>query len=264
ENLYLIAGPTDGPLLCLNKTTGELKWKACSAADECGYAPPVIYEFAGEKVLFAWTAESVHAVDPADGTVHWSVPVAPSYNMSIAHPIPAVIGGETYLYCMSHDAQAVAMLKLAKDPTDEPQVAWRGDARTGQDGVMNTPVYHASSGDNGLLFSPNNDGVYIGADPLTGDRIAQDREFFDARTRWGTIFTTPIGETGKHYFAVETGALKTGTLSNAGAEITGTKALLKPTQIAGSRRVVWVHPAYAMKSVFWRNDEELVRLDLSK
>ncbi|QDT14545.1 outer membrane protein assembly factor BamB family protein [Alienimonas californiensis] len=264
ENLYVIAGPADGPLLCVNKATGELKWKACTAEDECGYAPPVMYERAGKKMLLAWTAESVNAVDPATGKVHWSVPAAVSFNMSIAHPIPATVDGAHYLYCMSHDPTAVVMLKLADDPTAKPEVLWRGDQRTGMNGVMNTPVFDASAGEEGLLFSPDRNGVFVAADPLTGEQVAEDRQFFGSATTWGTIFTTPLGDTGAVLFAVETGELQSGSLSDEGAEVNGSAKVLEPTQIAGNRRVLWVHPAYAMKSAFWRNDKELVRVDLAE
>ena len=264
ENLYVIAGPNDGALACVNKATGKLKWTACAAEDECGYAPPALYEVNGKKLLFAWTAESVNAVDPATGEVYWSVPLAVGFNMSIAHPVLLSVDGAPYLYCMSHDTAAIAMLKLAADPTADPEVVWKGDARTGMNGVMNTPVYEPGVGERGLLFSPDRNGVYVAADPLTGEQVAEDREFFDTATTWGTIFTTPIGDSGACLFAVETGELKSGTLSAEGAEITGTAKLLAPTQIAGGRKVVWVHPAYAMKSVFWRNDNELVRASLAK
>ena len=266
NNLYTIAGPADGPLLCVDKLTGDLKWKACEAADECGYAPPVLYELGGKRLLIAWTAESVNAVNPDTGAVYWAVPLAPSFNMSIAHPVLAEAGGAAYLYCMSHDPQAVAMLQLAADPTAAPRVLWAGDARTGMNGVMDTPVLKPELGANGLIFSPDRNGVYVAADLTTGDQVAEDREFFDSATTWGNVFTTPVPAAGEGacFLAVETGELKSGVLSDEGVTVTGSAKLLAPTQIAGGRRVVWVHPAYAMRSVFWRNDRELVRADLSE
>ena len=262
DDLYTIAGPADGPLLCVDKNTGALKWKAGESADEPGYAPPVIYNLGGARVLVAWAAEAVYGVNPSNGQVYWSVPLAPSYNMSVAHPVLAEAGGEQLLYCMSHDPQAVAMLKL--DGTNPPEVLWRGDTRTGMNGVMDTPVLRPDLGDDGLAFSPDRDGVYVAASLKTGANVAKDREFFARPTTWGTVFTTPVGESGRHFFATEDGSLKTGTLTENGVEIDGSAQLLEPTQIAGGRKVVWVHPAYAMNSVFWRNDRELVRADLSE
>ena len=221
-----------------------------------------MYEIGGVKTLVAWAAESVDGVDPATGEVYWSVPLAPSYNMSIAHPVLAEAGGDQYLFCMSHDPQAVAMLKL--DGKNVPEVVWKGDTRTGMNGVMDTPVVRPDLGEDGLAFSPDRNGVFVAASLRTGERVAQDREFFARPTTWGNVFLTPIADTGDYYFAVEDGTLKTGELSPAGVEITGSADLLKPTQIAGGRKVVWVHPAYAMQSVFWRNDKELVRADLSE
>ena len=40
--------------------------------------------------------------------------------------------------------------------------------------------------------------------------------------------------------------------------------VLAPTNRSGSREVLWSHPAFAMRSAFLRNDEELIRLDLSE
>ena len=261
-NLYVIAGPADGPLLCFKKTTGELKWKACESEDECGYAPPALYTIGGVKTVVAWTAESVNGVDPATGEVFWTVPLAPSYNMSIAHPVLAEKDGDQYLYCMSHDPTAVAMLKL--DGTNEPAVLWKGDTRTGMNGVMDTPIVRPDLGKDGLAFSPDRDGVFVAASLKTGRQVAKDREFFERPTTWGNVFTTPVADTGAEYFALEDGTLKTGELSPEGVTVTGSAKLLAPTQAAGNRKVVWVHPAYAMKSVFWRNDRELVRADLSE
>ena len=38
---------------------------------------------------------------------------------------------------------------------------------------------------------------------------------------------------------------------------------LEPTNEAWGRKVLWSHPAFALKSVFARNDRELIRVDLS-
>ena len=40
--------------------------------------------------------------------------------------------------------------------------------------------------------------------------------------------------------------------------------VLTPTSISGSRKVLWSHPAFAMRSVFLRNNKEMIRIDLSE
>jgi hypothetical protein len=40
--------------------------------------------------------------------------------------------------------------------------------------------------------------------------------------------------------------------------------MIEPTQPVNRRMTVWSHPAYAMRSVFARNDGELIRVNLTK
>jgi hypothetical protein len=51
-------------------------------------------------------------------------------------------------------------------------------------------------------------------------------------------------------------------LSAEGYKEIGRQHILEPTNGAWGRKVVWSHPAFAQKSVFARNDEELIRVDL--
>jgi len=53
-------------------------------------------------------------------------------------------------------------------------------------------------------------------------------------------------------------------LSPKGYEELSRAHLLEPTQSAFGRPVVWCPPAYAGKSVFVRNDKELIRVWLAK
>ena len=42
------------------------------------------------------------------------------------------------------------------------------------------------------------------------------------------------------------------------------RADIEPTRPVQRRMTIWSHPAFAMRSVFARNDRELIRVDLSK
>ena len=53
-------------------------------------------------------------------------------------------------------------------------------------------------------------------------------------------------------------------LSPAGYEEIDRAHLLDTTQSAFGRGVVWCPPAYADRSVFIRNDKELIRVSLAK
>ena len=71
--------------MAFDKNTGKEKWRALTAA-EPGYCPPTIIHHAGVDQLIIWHPESLNSLNPADGSVYWSLPLKPSYGMSIMAP----------------------------------------------------------------------------------------------------------------------------------------------------------------------------------
>ena len=53
------------------------------------------------------------------------------------------------------------------------------------------------------------------------------------------------------------------TMNADGFRSHGQMHVLEPTQSAMGRKVIWSHPAYANKTAYIRNDNELVAVDLS-
>lgn len=77
----------------------------------------------------------------------------------------------------------------------------------------------------------------------------------------GTAFLT----NGDRYFLFnEAGELIISRLSKTGYEEISRKPLLEPTGEAFGRNVVWSHPAYADKSIFARNNKQLIRVSLAE
>ena len=65
--------------------------------------------------------------------------------------------------------------------------------------------------------------------------------------------------------AIEACGLPEGNVTPAGVEQEISRAkLVEPTAPISRRMTVWSHPAFAMKSVFARNDEEIVRVSLAE
>jgi hypothetical protein len=82
--------------------------------------------------------------------------------------------------------------------------------------------------------------------------------------RHGTAFLTLHEESGRLYLFAETGHLIIAEATpDAYTEISRAK-VLEPTNEAFGRPVVWAAPAFAMKSVFVRNDKELIRVNLAE
>ena len=79
----------------------------------------------------------------------------------------------------------------------------------------------------------------------------------------GTAFLVKNGD--RFFLASESGHLIIAKLSPHGYDEISRVKLLEPTGIAftGDRNVLWSHPAFADKCVFWRNDKELICVSLA-
>jgi hypothetical protein len=111
-----------------------------------------------------------------------------------------------------------------------------------------------------LVCVSTKDGRAVWTDnkPLVGDA---------EKIQWGTGFLTPwqpeADKPAKHFFlATDGGDLILCDLSPKGYTELSRAHLLDPTNRAG-RPVLWCHPAYAHGSVYWRNDKEVVRVQLA-
>ena len=82
-------------------------------------------------------------------------------------------------------------------------------------------------------------------------------------SRHGTAFLVYHEPNKQFWLFSETGDLILAEISREGYHELGRQHLLEPTNSAWGRRVLWSHPAFAMKSVFARNDKEIIRVDLS-
>jgi hypothetical protein len=81
------------------------------------------------------------------------------------------------------------------------------------------------------------------------------------RGRYGTAFI--VKHEDRFFLFSETGDLILAKLSPQGYTELGRFHVLEPTSLTFGRNVVWSHPAFAHKSVFARNDKELVRVNLA-
>ena len=82
------------------------------------------------------------------------------------------------------------------------------------------------------------------------------------RERWSNAFLIENGD--RFVLFNEQGELIFAKLSPKGYEEIDRTVILQPTNKMAGRPVVWMHPAFADKCVFARNDEELVCVPLAK
>ncbi len=259
DQLIVLAGGKDGALVVsLDKHTGAEKSRALDDHD-VGYCPPMIFEFGGRRQLIVWHPTAVSALDPADGKVLWEAPFAVKNQLCIA--TPRKIGNRLFVAAF-YDGPL--MIDLGADGRS-PQVLWR--TAPGNNEIKNDSLHP-------ILCTPlvTDDFIYgVGAygelrclETATGKMVW---ESFDAtgKDRWWNAFLIPHGQmSGERVFlANEQGDLIIARLSGDGYQELSRAKLLEPTQPIQRRMTVWSHPAFAMRSVFARNDKELIRVDLS-
>lgn len=270
EQLIILAGGAEGSLVvALDKKTGNELWRALDDAG-VGYCPPVIMEFGGKRQLIVWHPTAVSAIDPDNkGKLLWEVPFAIKAGMTIS--TPRKIGNRVFVtgfYC------GPMMIDLSDNGTT-PTVMWKTDAGNNEvknnslHAVMCTPLVTDK-----FVYGVGSYGDLRCLDAATGKLVWETREP-TGEGRWWNAFIVPLGDgplgdepiasTGgrRVFIHNEQGDLILAELAGAGYRELGRSKLIEPTQPVQRRMTVWSHPAFAMRSVFARNDKELIRVSLA-
>lgn len=253
DRLYCVVGGEGSVAVAFNKHTGEEIWSSLSA-DEPGYCPPTLIEHAGTRQLIVWHPQALNGLNPDTGERYWSVPLKPSFHMSIS--VPRQYG--PYLFASAHK-NVGALLEL-NDQKPGAEIVWRGTPKTAVYCATNTPFL-----EDGMIYGCDNDtGMLMGVRMKDGERLWQTLEPTtggERRQRYGTAYL--VKHRDRFFLFSETGDLILAKLSRDGYEELDRFHVLEPTNENFGRDVVWSHPAFAERCVFARNDEELVCVDLS-
>ena len=252
EKLICMVGGEGTTCVAFDKYTGKEIWRALSAKQP-GYCPPMIYEFAGMRQLILWDSDVVSALNPDNGELYWRVPFEPTYSMSIGAPQRE---GDS-LVVMAFNRKS-AMIQIGDDGRSA-EIMWRGDAKRGIDGVLNTAVIR-----DGHIYGCGNGGKYICAELKTGKRVWETFEPSTGKrpASWANVFT--VRHRDRYFLANDLGNLIIAKMSPAGYEEVSRAHLIDPTHAVGNRKVVWSHPAFANRSVYLRNDREIRCYSLAK
>ena len=257
DRLVCMVGGTGQGVVAFDKMTGEVVWKALDA--NAGYAPPSIIEAGGTRQLIVFHPQAVMSLNPEDGSPYWDVPIAPSYEMSIARPM--VEGNRLYA---SGIGEAAVMVELAQERPAAKEL-WRGQGRRHALYASNcTPILAG-----GVIYGADcGKGTFVAANAADGERLWETFEPIrpdeERRVNHGTAFLTRLGDSHRYLIFSEIGDLIVATLTPDGYEEHGRFHVLEPTSEAFGRSVVWSHPAYAGRTAFARNDEEVVAVDLAE
>ncbi len=255
EKLICLAGGEGSVAVAFNKRTGKEIWRALSAK-EPGYCPPTLVDAGGRRQLIIWHPESINALDPDTGKVWWTMPMAVRSGLSI--PTPRQSGD--FLFITSFYNGPI-MLHLTKGEA-EPKVVWRGKSNSerntdGLHSIMATPFF-----DGHHIYGVCSYGQLRCLRADTGERVW---ETFEATTggkevRWANAFL--IKHEDRFFLPNEKGDLIIASLTPKGYREIDRTHLLEPTNTAAGRDVVWSHPAFANRSIYARNDKEIVCVSL--
>ncbi|MBW3540629.1 MAG: PQQ-binding-like beta-propeller repeat protein [Planctomycetes bacterium] len=253
--ITLVGGESGALVVSFDKQTGRELWRALDDP-QVGYAPPVIFEFGDRRVLIVWHPEAVSALDPASGKRLWEIPFRVQAGLTIA--TPRKHGNRLFVTAFYNGPR---MIEVSDDGTSA-EIVWKGDSNSerqtdGLHSIISTPVF---TGDH--IYGVCSYGQLRCLDAKTGERVW---ETFEAtgEGRWWNAFLVPHEPSGKHFLHNEQGDLIVADLSPEGYRELSRAKLVEPTRKVQRRMTIWSQPAFAMKSVFARNDEEIVRVNLS-
>ena len=257
NKLFCLVGGRGSVAVAFDKLTGKELWRALSAK-EPGYAPPTMIEAAGGKQLIIWHPESINALEPENGKVFWSVPMEVRSGLSV--PTPRQEGDRLFITSFYNGP---IMLRLAQDKPGAT-VEWRGKSNSerntdGLHSIMPTPFIE---GDH--IYGVCSYGQLRCLKAATGQRVWETLEATTGgkEARWANAFLVKNGD--RFFLANEKGDLIIARLTPEGYKEISRTHLLEPTNTAAGRDVVWSHPAFANRSVYARNDKEIVCVSLAE
>ena len=256
--VYVLAGGKGSVVVAFDAATGKEQWRALNAATQ-GYCPLSLIHAAGVDQLLAWHPESLNSLNPKTGEVYWSKKLKPSWGVATA--VPRLQGDQLFV---SGPGYIAGLLELSKDKP-AATFLWRGKPKSAVYAVNTTPFV-----DGDMIYGADVEtSAFMGVDLATGKRVWETKKPVLApdappRARHGTAFIVKHEPSGRFFLYNENGELIIANLSRDSYTEISRASLLKPTNEAFGRPVVWSHPAFAHKSVFVRNDKELIRADLSR
>ncbi len=262
DRLICLAGGKGSVVVAFHKDTGKELWKNLSAG-EPGYAPPMIFDIDGIRQLILWHPESVNSLDPATGKVHWTQrynkKAALQAGMSI--PTPRLDKDLLYFTCFYEGS-----LMLKVKGVQPPAVLWQIQGRSVTDtealhSVMSTPFIK-----DGYIYGVCSYGELRCLKAATGERVWDTFQATTGKsTRWGHAFIVQQGE--RCILFNEGGDLIIAKLTPKGYQEIDRANILTPTNTMAppaGRRVIWSHPAFANRSVYARNDKEIIRISMAE
>lgn len=256
--IAVVAGRPDAKVVAFDKHTGAEVWRALSSENSGpGYSQPILIQVGIQPAVVIWHAGGVAALEPDSGRLLWEQPFRIRMETPIATP-----AWRRPLLLVSAFFNGSRLYHVGSDGT---ALLWKGSSDSGveTDGLhalMNAPVI-----DGDHVYGICSYGQLRCLQLSTGKRVWETQEVTRERVRNASAFVVRSGD--RYFISNDRGELIIAGLSPSGYTEFCRTELIRPTSEPGARRergaVHWSHPAYAERSVFVRNDEEILRASLA-
>ena len=262
--ICLVGGPK-GLVVAFDKDTGKEIWHALSS-EQTGYCPPMIYQVGQKRELIIWSPEAISALEPETGSTIWTQPWKIQAQSSMSISTPRYLAGKLFLTCFYNGS-----VLLGIDPSgDHASIIWHGkwfdklrpgsEMTANSDGlhsIISTPVLTEDT-----IYGVCSFGQLRALDLKTGKRLWETFAATSGKEeRWGNAFL--VQHEDKFFLFSEKGDLIMAKLTREGYNELGRMHLIQPDNKMAGRPVVWSHPAFANRSVYVRNDQEIVCVSLA-
>jgi outer membrane protein assembly factor BamB len=272
--ICLVGGSNDRLVVAFDKKTGKELWASQACGGDFGYCPPMIYEFGGKRQLIIWHTRAVVGLDPDTGKRLWRVEF--DVKAALTAPTPRKVGNDKLFVTSFYNGSM-----LLKVGADKAEIVWKSKARgetpdktTDLSSIICTPwvdgdhIYGVCSYGQLRCIEANTgkrvwETMQATRGKRTPEKVAEDPEPADSE-RWSNAFIIPQGD--RYFLFNEQGDLIITRMTPKGYKELDRAHVIDPTNtMAGrGRLVVWMHPAFANKCVFVRNDKELICVSLAK
>ncbi len=254
--IFQIGGQPDACLVALDVKTGQERWRALDG--KASYSAPRLVRQGGRDVVLAWTAQWLACLEPATGKVLWHVAYKPAKMiLNVPDPVLDETGGRVFLSAF-YDG---AMLYGLKPDFSPPELLWKraGVSERKTDAlhsIIMTPFIR-----DGHAYGIDSYGEMRCVNLANGDRVWEDTTLL-ANGRWATAYFVQNGD--RTWITTEKGEIVIARLTPRGFErISSARFLTPETKLRGrDHPIAWSHPAYAHRSLFARNDSQLVCIPL--
>ena len=255
--IFQVGGPPDACLVALDVKTGRERWRALDG--QPSYSSPRLVRLGGREVVLAWTGFWIAALEPATGKVWWKEPYKPAKGiLNVGDPVVNETGTKLFLSAFYDGARLYEVLPDTAPPTLLWQRKGMNERKTDAlHSIIMTPFIRG-----GHVYGIDSYGEMRCLDLATGDRVWEDTTLL-ANGRWATAHFVQHGD--RTWITTEKGEIVIARLTPAGFERISSATFITPETPLNNRAhpIAWSHPAYAHRSLFARNDSQLVCVSLA-